>query len=742
MAACFGTDRGLKAAPTGRAFGGEGVVVDGKETERAVESPGSRPRARPSCGPKAQRRFGSSRLTRNVRGKARKPRGITVRGCCEKARSGDKPKEPLKAPDHAQGQGRPAGRRKGLPPTLWEPLAPEDDLGSRHREIAQQEHQRESAGLRGDRPRERSSRSATAGPEVTRPAGFARPRSRISVASPVVLSLLDGLRNVLPSGAPLRLYQQSSCLVDAYKRVDVDPETRLGIFSLTARISDRPEPAEELRASTVWCHGLPDFRVALSLDAVRAFRRGETRARRARPDRAPRKLPRHVDADAGTGRTGRVAHRRRYRTKPRPDRPAARPVACSPRRGLLDRGLPPARQREPAAHRGQRRRHPAHRTRRGFRPPLRQRALQQPAGRRVRPEPLRPHGRPGRLSVRRATAKWRPDTPDSWPGYPRSWTSTDLHRAAEATADPDLRRLCLEYLPLYFGRRHGDPSRPWNRFSICVRNPDGSQALRYEGNWRDVFQNWEALTRSFPGFIPSVIAKFVNASTVDGFNPYRITRDGIDWEVLDPEDPWSGIGYWGDHQIVYLLKFLESMPRHFPGVLEGLLGQEIFCYAEVPYRLEPYAEMLGGSASRPSATTKNDAARIAERVAAERRRRQARPRRRRDDPSTPACSRSCSSRLSPSCRPRARRRHLDEHPAARVERREQRARGPRPLRGHPVSSPALPAIPGRTTRGCPGPGARSPDRGGGLAAAGGGRPRAAPRGAPAGARWTTRRASG
>ncbi len=54
-----------------------------------------------------------------------------------------------------------------------------------------------------------------------------------------------------------------------------------------------------------------------------------------------------------------------------------------------------------------------------------------------------------------------------------------------------------------------------------------------------------------------MIAKFVNASTVDGYNPYRITREGIDWEVEDPDDPWSHIGYWGDHQIIYLLKLLE-----------------------------------------------------------------------------------------------------------------------------------------------------------------------------------------
>jgi hypothetical protein len=184
----------------------------------------------------------------------------------------------------------------------------------------------------------------------------------------------------------------------------------------------------------------------------------------------------------------------------------------------------------------------------------------------------------------------------------------DLLHAAAETRDTDLQRLGYEYLPIYFGRRHGDPSRPWNRFTIRVRNPDGSRALRYEGNWRDIFQNWEALCLSFPGFLPNVIAKFVNASTVDGFNPYRITRDGIDWEVVDPDDPWSHIGYWGDHQIIYLLKLLEALQRFSPGTLEELLHKEIFCYADVPYRLKPYAEILRD----PHSTILYDTARAAQ----------------------------------------------------------------------------------------------------------------------------------
>jgi hypothetical protein len=181
---------------------------------------------------------------------------------------------------------------------------------------------------------------------------------------------------------------------------------------------------------------------------------------------------------------------------------------------------------------------------------------------------------------------------------------------ADSSGDADLRRLVREYLPLYFGRRHGDPSRPWNRFSIQVR--DG--ALRYEGNWRDIFQNWEALSLSFPGYLPNFLAKFVNASTIDGYNPYRITRDGLDWEVIEEDDPWSYIGYWGDHQVVYLLKFLEALPRFAPGTLESLWTAEIFSYANVPYKIAAYEQIV----QDPNSTIDFDherAVQIEERVA-------------------------------------------------------------------------------------------------------------------------------
>ena len=118
-----------------------------------------------------------------------------------------------------------------------------------------------------------------------------------------------------------------------------------------------------------------------------------------------------------------------------------------------------------------------------------------------------------------------------------------LIELAAADNDADFSRLCFEYLPLKFSRRHGDPSRPWNKFSINTKSEiDGSKVLDYQGNWRDIFQNWEALAHSYPQFIEGMIHKFLNATTFDGYNPYRVTKGGFDWETIEPDNPWAYMG--------------------------------------------------------------------------------------------------------------------------------------------------------------------------------------------------------
>jgi hypothetical protein len=501
----------------------------------------------------------------------------------------------------------------GQTPLLWEPFrAPGEPSDAVERSLAKNvignrllfEERHVASGL--------TFRYRWAGSDAT---GWVRTCTLVHEGrGPVTIELLDGLRNVLPGAVAVELTQQASCLVDAYKRADLDPATGLAMYSLTARVSDGPEPAEVLRANTVWCHGLPSPTLALSADALGAFRRGApvtgdtvlTGQRgcflaHARVTLRPgERLEWHVVADAARSHVD-VA-RLRALLRHREDlglwiEQSLREASAGLERIVASSdGMQLTGREEVAVH------HFANVMFNDLRGGVFLHDHLVPA------DDLRDFVR----TRDRALAERHAACLDA---LPPELEVTHLHQCLDATGDPDLRRIGLEYLPLYFSRRHGDPSRPWNRFSIRVRDAEGHRALRFEGNWRDIFQNWEALTRSFPAFLPGVIARFVDASTVDGFNPYRITRDGIDWEVLDPDDPWSGIGYWGDHQIVYLLRLLESLRAHQPGRLEALLSERIFAFVEVPYRLRPYAEML----REPRATIRYDAdqaARVNARVAA------------------------------------------------------------------------------------------------------------------------------
>ena len=177
-------------------------------------------------------------------------------------------------------------------------------------------------------------------------------------------------------------------------------------------------------------------------------------------------------------------------------------------------------------------------------------------------------------------------------GLPESISYSELDQAVQDRQDHQLHRLFMEYLPLTFSRRHGDPSRPWNLFDIRVKDKEGNYIISYQGNWRDIFQNWEALSIAYPNYINSIIAKFLNATTADGYNPYKVTSEGIDWEVIEPENPWSNIGYWGDHQIIYLCRLLELSHAHNPKALRDILGMREFAFAAVPYRFKSYSDIL------------------------------------------------------------------------------------------------------------------------------------------------------
>jgi len=410
-------------------------------------------------------------------------------------------------------------------------------------------------------------------------------------ANAVQVEVLDGLRNILPAGTPRFTQTNSSNLVDAYKWTEFDTDSGLALFTLYSGITDRAEPCESLKANVAYCLGLDEPQILISTEQLQQFRRGfalgEERLKRGirgafLVKTAFRLAPhdsRHWQIVANTEQTQAAVVALRRELDDRAALAGALSQSVEQGSDRLARimasgdGFQAAAEENVTAH---------HYSNVLFNI-LRGGVFFD--GYEVSSSDLRRTIRAFNRGVFGAHRALLDDLPE------RLDASALLKIVAE-TADTQLERLVYEYLPITFGRRHGDPSRPWNQFAIRLRDAHGNPLLSYEGNWRDIFQNWEALAFSFPEFIESMIAKFVSASTVDGYNPYRITKEGIDWEVEDPEDPWSYIGYWGDHQIIYLQKLLELSKQFHPERLGALLRQPLYAYANVPYRIRPFEALL------------------------------------------------------------------------------------------------------------------------------------------------------
>ena len=395
--------------------------------------------------------------------------------------------------------------------------------------------------------------------------------------------VLDGLLDVMPAGVDALTEQIRSNLVNAYKRSETGPWGPVAVYSLESLISDRAEPVEALTATVVWSSGLPGTDLLLDAAAVADMIAGRPTTpvtlMTGRPGayllRGPvsvtstRPTSWTIVADTGLDHAGVATAVQTARS------------ADSLQRLTDDIGLGSERLRhllgdaDAFQHTGDRVADAHHLSNVLFNS---MRGGVFPFGLAIPVDDLAAFVADRNRDVSARYGDW----------FEQFGTWTDelaLRSAALASGDPDLIRLVLEYLPLSFARRHGDPSRPWNRFSINVRNDRGDPVLAYEGNWRDIFQNWEALLQSSPTYFVNVVAKFVDATTIEGYNPYRISRDGIDWEVPNPDDPWSHIGYWGDHQIVYLMRLLEMWDRYEPGAHDDWLNRDVFVHADVPYLL-------------------------------------------------------------------------------------------------------------------------------------------------------------
>ena len=407
----------------------------------------------------------------------------------------------------------------------------------------------------------------------------------------VNIDMVDGLQNLLPAGTPAFAQSNTSNLVDAYKWSELDEATGLAFLTLYSGITDRAEPAESLKATTVFCLGLEGATVLISSAQLKNFQAGRALQQElqrrgvrgaylvnSRIELAPEASQRwQIVANIEQSQADVVELRRQIASPTELGKAIAQSIESGSRK-LADimasgDGYQATAEENVTVH------HYAN-------------VLFNILRGGIFDDEYNVSAQDFGATIRNFNRGVYERNQDLLAGLPEKLTLAELLSIVGKQGDPQLERLSYEYLPITFGRRHGDPSRPWNEFAINVKDEQGNSLLSYQGNWRDVFQNWEALIFSYPGFVENVIAKFVNASTMDGYNPYRITKDGIDWEVEELDNPWSYIGYWGDHQIIYLLKFLELSKDFHPSRLRDLLREPIFCYANVPYRIRPFEALL------------------------------------------------------------------------------------------------------------------------------------------------------
>ena len=424
--------------------------------------------------------------------------------------------------------------------------------------------------------------------------GFIRTSKLINTGSSEVhLSIVDGIQNIMPYGVDSGLQNRSSNLVDAYKRNELIKDSAIGIYALSAVIVDKAEPSEALKANVVWSVGFENAAYLMSSRQLEAFRYGDELVQEA--DIKGEKgsyfifgdLSLHADetkqwmivSDLDKNHAAILDLHNYILSRQSITTELLKSIEKNNRDLIELCGASDAIQRTNDSLRDYR--HFSN--------------------------VLFNIMRGGIFDNNYSIEKWdlkdyfiKADTSVNkehslLKGLPEILDLLTLTTQAR-NADKQVQRLGREYLPLKFSRRHGDPSRPWNHFAIKLKDPlTGDKILDYQGNWRDIFQNWEALAHSYPLFLEGMIFKFLNASTFDGYNPYRVIKDGFDWESIEADDPWSYIGYWGDHQIIYLLKFLELLKDHNPNTLDDYFNDSIFVYANVPYKIKTYADILKNS---------------------------------------------------------------------------------------------------------------------------------------------------
>ena len=408
----------------------------------------------------------------------------------------------------------------------------------------------------------------------------------------IKIELVDGIQNILPWGVDEALQNSTSNLVDAYKRNELEESSKIGIYALSAIIVDKAEPSEALKANISWSNGFDDCKILISSLQLDNFRKNIelNQENDVKAEKGAYFINSQISLLENEAKEWYIVS---DVNKSSSEILELKKIIIEEKNIIakinqyIEKGSDDLLKLVGASDGLQ----TSNRRLRNIR------HFSNTIFNIMRGGVFDNHYYIEKLDfsdyIKKSNKKVFSKKKDLINNLPGIFDIKKLRFLCENDDDKNFIRLCYEYLPLKFSRRHGDPSRPWNKFSINTRNEiDNSKILDYQGNWRDIFQNWEALAYSYPEFIEGMICKFLNSTTFDGYNPYRVTKYGFDWETIEADNPWSYIGYWGDHQIIYLLKFLEFIENYYPGKIKKYLDHDFFVYANVPYKIKSHDEIL------------------------------------------------------------------------------------------------------------------------------------------------------
>ena len=372
--------------------------------------------------------------------------------------------------------------------------------------------------------------------------GFAR-HAKLTSTKAVKVSLLDGIQNVLPYGVPEGLQRGSSNLVDAYKKCELEGDS-LGIYALSAIISDKAEPSEALKANVVWSIGLNAPKVLLSSQQVHAFQTGGEVVTETdiKAERGAYFVQADFELAAGGSKDWILATNlgQSIRSVVQLKEDLKSPEAL--KEALLkdiedgsNRLMELVAASDGLQLTADRRRNIRHFANTMFN--IMRGGIFDENYQIDRADFMAYIDRANHKVFFKKTALM-----ESWP---KTFGLAFLQEQASQDDDLNFKRLCAEYLPLKFSRRHGDPAVLGTAFpSTCATRRPVRKFWTTRATGATSFK-LGSLGALYPEFIEGMIFKFLNATTFDGYNPYRVFKDGFEWETIEPDNPWSYIGYWG-----------------------------------------------------------------------------------------------------------------------------------------------------------------------------------------------------